>query len=129
MEFHITRERDASLLVARLSGTLDLQSMEACVLALLSFPGAGRSDHILSDHSRLAAPITPPDLSSFLDFLGTRGDDLTGRRWAIVTATSASYGMMRALSVGAERIGLVVEVFHDATAARAWLLKPLPPPP
>jgi hypothetical protein len=124
MEFRIARERGEGLLVAHLAGMLDLHSMESCVQALLAFPGAERTDDILSDHTQLAAPITPPDLALFLDFLGTRAEDLAGRRWAIVTGTPASYGMMRALSVGADRMGLAVEVFHDMATARAWLAAP-----
>ncbi len=121
MDFVVTYEPDAHVVHAKISGALDLADMQATVDAVIACPGALPQDGILSDHTQIAAPITPPDLAALLVFLTLRADQLQHRRWAIVTASLASYGMMRALSVGAQRIPLDVDVFHSEAEARAWL--------
>lgn len=121
MDYVITYEADARVVHAKISGALDLADMQATVNAVIACPGARPHDGILSDHTQIAAPITPPDLAAFLVFLTLRAEHLQHRRWAIVTRSLASYGMMRALSVGAQRIPLDVDVFHTEAEAREWL--------
>jgi len=48
---------------------------------------------------------------------------VTGTRWAIVTVAPASYGMMRMLSVRAEKIPMTVRIFDDPDEAESWLLR------
>ncbi len=58
-----------------------------------------------------------------VDALTERSATFRGARWAIVTEALASYGMMRALSVYAERIPITVQVFRDPGPALAWVPK------
>ena len=49
-----------------------------------------------------------------------------GDRWAIVATVPASYGMMRMLSVHAERVPMDARVFERAEDAESWLDSPRP---
>jgi hypothetical protein len=124
MDFTVRHDAEAHLVLATISGPLSLPDMEATVRAVIACPGADPTDHILTDHTGISAPITPPDLERFLAILEFHADGLRRRCWAIIAGTPASYGMMRMLSVGASRIQLDVRVFHDEAAARAWLADP-----
>ena len=65
--------------------------------------------------------ITLEQVESTINLLMAYSDRLKKSKWAIVTSKPASYGMMRLLSVHAEKIPLLVRVFKDHKTAGRWL--------
>ena len=108
------------------AGTVTIEEMVAAVDVAVRDAGAGGYS-VLSDHRALAVPATTPQLQALVAHLTQYREHFGGNRWAVVVGQPASFGMMRMLSVLAERIPIHVEVFYDAAAAERWLDE-LPPP-
>ena len=111
----------ARIVHADISGALEAADMVAGVrdvAALLAeLPGYA----VITDQRRVTNPATREQIDAVVNALGTRAAVFRDRHWAIVTEADASYGMMRALGVYAERIPITVGVFREPDAARAWL--------
>jgi hypothetical protein len=102
-------------------GTVTMQAMISAVDRSLETLEEDATCSILSDHRRIGAPATVEQVEAFVEHLRRHAAAAHGRRWAIVTTSPASFGMMRMLSVLAKRIPMTVEVFQDMAAAEHWL--------
>ena len=76
---------------------------------------------VLSDHTAVKVPVTPSQAKQMVEHLVNLADAFAGTRWAAVTSLPASYGMMRMVSVHAERVPLEVQIFSSLEEAEAWL--------
>jgi hypothetical protein len=76
---------------------------------------------ILSDHRSLDEPATTPQVKALVSHLTDVSAHFAGSRWAIVTGLTASYGMMRMLSVLAAELPIEIAVFTDLVEATCWL--------
>ena len=119
----ITASLDTHAHVIRfvLTGTLSLNEMIAATDAMVKEVGGNGSYDVLSDHRGLDTPATVEQLEALVEHLRRRAKALHGKKFAVVTATAASFGMMRMLSVLAERIPMTVEIFQDVATAEQWL--------
>ncbi len=104
-----------------LSGTLTLKDMTAAIDALVAEVGQEGGYDLLSDHRRLTTPATVAQLEGLIEHVRLKAKPLHGRRFAVVTATPASFGMMRMFSVLAGQIPIEVAVFQDMAEAEQWL--------
>ena len=122
----ITASLDTHARVIRfvLTGTLSLNEMIAATDAMVKEVGSDGSYDVLSDHRGIETPATVQQLEALVEHLRRRAKTLHGKKFAVVTATAASFGMMRMLSVLAERIPMTVEVFQDVATAEQWLSAP-----
>lgn len=122
----ITGSFDRKSHVARfeVAGTLTLGEMTKAIDAVMKELERDRGFDVLSDHRGLESPATVAQLESLVEHLRRYGQPVHGQRWAIVTRTTASFGMMRMLSVLAEGIPMQVSVFQDPVEAERWLAEP-----
>lgn len=114
-------DHQAHLVRIEVGGTLTLSEMKAAIDTVVKEVGRDGGFDVLSDHRGLETPATGVQLEALVEHLRWHGQAMHGRRWAIVTCTAASYGMMRMLSVFAERIPMQVSVFLDLGEAERWL--------
>jgi hypothetical protein len=98
----------------------DTEIIEA-LTSSLNDPDFERGFNVLSDHTRITQAITTEQVKLLVNHMESLSDHLAGARWAIVTNSPASYGMMRMLSVFAERVPIELRVFRDADEANRWL--------
>ena len=104
-----------------LTGTLTLSEMTAAIDAIVKEIRDGGGYDLLSDHRGIDTPATVEQLEGLVDHVRRRAKVLHGQRFSVVTATPASFGMMRMLSVLAQRIPMEVNVFQDIAEAEQWL--------
>ena len=64
-------------------------------------------------------PVTPSQAKQMVEHLVNLADVFAGTRWAVVTSQPASYGMMRMVSVHAERVPMDVRIFSSLEAAES----------
>jgi len=112
-----TRQR----IVANLDGEISITEIFDTIQSSLRHPDFQPGYNILSDHRKIERVITPDEVESTINLLAGYVDSIRNTKWAIVTRKPASYGMMRLLSVHAERIPMKVRVFKDMKAAENWL--------
>ncbi len=124
MSISASVDRQAHLVRLEVAGTLTSSEMTTAIDGVIKEMGTDSGFDVLSDHRGLETPATPAQLESLVWHLRLHGHPMHGRRWAIVTRTAASYGMMRMLSVLAERIPMQVSVFQDPADAEHWLAGP-----
>jgi exopolyphosphatase/pppGpp-phosphohydrolase len=115
-----TVDVDRLLLIFEVSGTITTDEMLAAVDRAVPV-GDGRRYDVLSDHRALVFPATAAQLEALVSHLTRYRAVFGGMRWAVVVGQPASFGMMRMLSVLAERIPIEVEVFTDPEEASRWL--------
>lgn len=113
----------AGLVRLKLSGVLSAADMVETVKAVLAELEPGRSYDVLSDHRALEEPASRDQILGLVAFLTRHGTPFHGRRWAVIAAGPASYGMMRLLSVHAEAIPIEVMPFREPREAEAWLAR------
>lgn len=80
--------------------------------------------NILSDHTGIDTAITPEQAQMTAAHMEQLARYFTGSKWAVVTATDISYGMMRMLSVYLENIPVYLQVFRSMAEAEDWLSMP-----
>jgi hypothetical protein len=122
----VTHELDETHRIVRLelSGTLTTAEMlEALDRASRDVAGRGRY-RVLSDHRGVETPATREQIEAVVAHLDREEGVFRGTRWAVVTVTPASYGMIRMLAVLAERIPIEVGIFEGVGDAEAWLGPP-----
>jgi hypothetical protein len=107
-------------LIFAVSGTITTEEMLAAVDRAVP-AGDTRRYNVLSDHRALVTPATTAQIEALVGHLMRYKAVFGGMRWAIVVGQPASFGMMRMLSVLAERIPIEVEVFTDLAKAERWL--------
>lgn len=112
---------DARVVHAEITGALEAAEMVAGVRDIAALLAARPGHAVVTDQRGVARPATREQVDAVVHALMLHTAVLRDRRWAIVTALPASYGMMRALGVYAERIPITVAVFWDAEAATAWV--------
>ncbi len=109
------------LIVATVFGEISDTDIVEALNASVSDPDFEPGFNVLSDHTRITRPITTEQVKLMVDHMESLSNHLAGARWAIVTKSPASYGMMRMLSVFAKRVPLELQVFRDADEANKWL--------
>lgn len=80
--------------------------------------------NVLFDHTQITKVITTEQVEEMVEHLDSLSESMAGARWAVVTSLDASCGMMRMLSVLAERVPMEVGVFRNAEEAKGWLRSP-----
>ena len=114
-------DHDARLVRAAVEGNFTIEDMLDCVSGAAAEAG-GPGYNVLSDHREIGEPATRPQLEALVSHIAALRQYFGGARWAVIVTTPASYGMMRMLSVLAERVPMEVRVFRaaDAEAAELW---------
>ena len=121
MPIHSKIDAERRLIVATVFDEISDTDIIEALNASISDPDFERGFNVLSDHTRIARVITTEQVNLMVDHMESLSDHLAGARWAIVTNSPASYGMMRMLSVFAKRVPLELQVFRDADEANKWL--------
>jgi len=119
VDFKIDTER--RLVVATVFDEISDTDIIETLNSSVSDPDFEPGFNVLSDHTRITRPITTEQVKLMVGHMESLSDHLAGARWAIVTNSPASYGMMRMLSVFAERVPIELQVFRDADEANRWL--------
>ena len=117
------------IVYADITGALEAADMVAGVVDVAALLADRPGFAVVTDQRGVLQPATRAQIDAVVDALTRRAAVFAGRRWAIVTASPASYGMMRALGVYAERIPIAVAVFREVDAARAWVAGGAPDAP
>lgn len=123
-----TAEPASSLVLVVLEGEIDEPAMLAGLEHAGSLAPPGEGYDVLSDHRGLVRAVTPDEIVRVLEHIRRSNSPFLGHRWAVVTTAAASYGMMRLMSVHAERLPIEVRIFDSVEAARRWLASRTPPP-
>lgn len=76
--------------------------------------------HVLSDHREIGEPATRDQVETLVEHIADLRQYFACARWAVIVSKPASFGMMRMLSVMAERVPMEVRVFADADRAEWW---------
>ena len=124
MPITATLDTIGHILRIEIVGTVTTEEITLAVDRSLETLEEDASCSILSDHRRITTPATVEQVEAFVEHLRRHAPAAHGRRWAIVTASPASFGMMRMLSVLVERIPMTVQVLQDMAAAEQWLASP-----
>ena len=119
IESHVDEERRC--IFAKVSGKFTIQEIVETINKSVQDPKFRPGFSVLSDHSQVREPITAQQAEQTIEHLVNLSDSMAGSRWAVVTTTAASYGMMRMLSVLAERVPMEVQVFSSQSEAEVWL--------
>lgn len=109
------------LVVAKVEGDFTLAEVLEAISKAVSDPRFQPGFSVLSDHRKVGTPLTPVQAQAMVAHLGTLADSLAGARWAVVTENPASFGMLRMVSVLAQRVPMEVEVFPSLDQAHHWL--------
>jgi len=117
-------EADRRRIRAVVAGDFKLDDVLEAIDASVSDPDFEPGFDVLSDHSEVGAPMGTDQLKQMTAHLQRLSRQLKDARWAIVASKPVSYGMMRMLSVFAERVPMRVEVFRSLEEAEAWLAAP-----
>jgi hypothetical protein len=119
VDFKIDTER--RLIVATVFDEISDTDIIETLNSSISDPDFEPGFNVLSDHTQVTRAITTEQVKLMVDHMESLSDRLAGARWAIVTNSPASYGMMRMLSVYAERVPMELQIFRDADEANRWL--------
>lgn len=119
IESHVDEKRRC--IVAKVYGNFTTAEIFAVIDRSVWDPKFRPGFSILSDHTEVGEPITPNQARQMVGHLVSYADSFAGARWAVVTSKLASYGMVRMLSILAERVPMDVEVFYSHEEAEAWL--------
>jgi hypothetical protein len=119
VDFKIDTER--RLIVATVFDEISDTDIIETLNSSISDPDFEPGFNVLSDHTRITRPITTEQVKLMVGHMESLSDRLAGARWAIVTNSPASYGMMRMLSVYAERVPVELQIFRDTDEANQWL--------
>jgi hypothetical protein len=104
-----------------LEGSVELHEMTGMIDAVVSDPLFVPGFTVLSDHRRVARPISSAQLHAFLGHLAAT-ERLAGTRWSVVTVQAASYAMMQLMrSLIPLYARLEIAVFTTVADAEAWL--------
>lgn len=80
---------------------------------------------VFSDHRGATMTETAEQIRMAAKLLGSPGSPFRGGRWAVVSASDATFGMMRILAVQTEDVPIEMEVFRDVESADSWLAREL----
>ncbi|MDX1649755.1 MAG: hypothetical protein R3263_07855 [Myxococcota bacterium] len=114
-------EKDRRRVRAAISGAVGMADILRAIDESVAHPDFERGFDVLSDHTEVTRVITVGQLREMVAHLESLAPQMAGARWAVATRRPASYGMMRMLSVYAERVPMTVEVFDSLVEAEAWL--------
>lgn len=106
---------------AKVSGDFTIQEIVDTIDQSVRNPQYRPGFCVLSDHTQIGEPLTPLQAGQMVEHMVTLAESLAGCRWAVVTTTQASYGMIRMVSVLAERVPIEVQVFTALEEAESWL--------
>jgi hypothetical protein len=121
MPVHYRIDKERRLIVATVFDEVSIAEMIDAISDSVSDPDFERGFNVLSDHTRITRVIIPEHVKRIVDHLESLSIQLSGARWAVVTESEASFGMMRMMSVLAERVPMEVQVFRNADEAGLWL--------
>jgi hypothetical protein len=119
VDFKIDTER--RLIVATVFDEISDTDIIEALHSSVNDPDFEPGFNVLSDHTQVTRAITTEQVKLMVDHMELLSDRLAGARLAVVTNSPASYGMMRMLSVYAERVPMELQIFRDADEANRWL--------
>ncbi len=111
-------------IVATVIGDFTLEDIFETIGGAVRDPRFRPGFDVYSDHRAVGEPLTGPQATQVAAFLEKHADVLAGTRWAVVTSKPASYGMLRMLSILAQRVPMEIQVFASQSEAEAWLASP-----
>jgi len=106
---------------AVLSGKVSLDEMIKTINSSVKDPDFESGFDVLSDHTRIEQPIETQQVKFLAMHIESLRTNFAGSRWAVVTNSKVSYGMMRMLSVFLEQIPMKLDVFYSLEDAEKWL--------
>lgn len=112
--------------VAKVSGKVTLDEIIEAIDSSLQDPLFEPGFDVYSDHVGIDRVISTPQARALAAHLKSRAAQVAGARWAVVTRTRASYGMIRMISAYAEQVPMEVRAFETHAEAEAWLATPKP---
>ena len=112
---------DRNLATLTIKGSPSFAEWRSAVSELLDDPDFRPGMAILSDRREIQEAPDRSFIERMVDFLEQNAPRLEGSSWALVAASPADFGMLRMLSIIAERTRVPVRAFRDYEAALAWL--------
>lgn len=126
MAIQVAVDKHKRRIEASLSGEVSIDEIRAAIDAAVRHPDFEPGFDVLSDHTRIRKAITTAQMEAMVAHLESLSTVMGGARWAIVTTKTASYGMMRMLSVRIQEVPMTVAVFRKRDEAEGWLAAPRP---
>ena len=108
-----------------LTGTFTSEDVAATIHDMFDALAGETAYNVFADHRGLTTAATAAQVRVAAELIGGPGSPFRGGRWAIVSATQASFGMMRMLAVHTEEVPVEMEVFRDVESAERWLAREL----
>jgi len=125
MPAQIQVDRRTRTVYLTVSGTLSDADVSATIQQMIDAVAGETGYNVFGDHRGMTTPATSEQVSIAAKLIGSPSSPFRGGRWAIVSSTDASFGMMRVLSVKTEDVPVEMEVFRDIESADRWLLREL----
>ncbi len=119
LETHIDEKRQRVVLT--IVGEITIEEVVETIRRWIKEPGIKPGFGVLTDHTRIGKAITTEQAKELIRNFQNMSRFLAGARWAAVTSSPASYGMVRMISAFAEAVPMEVEVFQSFEEADAWL--------
>lgn len=108
------------------SGEFESADIMTLLRSVAADPKFEQGFDFLSDNRQVTRPITTEQVRLMTSFVAHGPPIFVGARAAFVTASAASFGMIRMFASLAEDIALDARAFDNIEAARAWLSEPRP---
>ena len=121
MPVHFKIDTERRLVVATVFDEISDTDIVETLHSSVNDPDFEPGFNVLSDHTQVTRAITTEQVKLMVNHMESLSDRLAGARFAIITNSPASYGMMRMLSVFAKRVPMELQIFGDADEANRWL--------
>lgn len=112
-------DRPARRIDSTVDGDFSAAEMLSCVTMAVHEANAP-GFNVVSDRRLIGEPATRQQVELLVEHLTDLRRCVRESRWAVIVSKPASSGMIRMLSVLAERIPPTVRVFTDAEEAETW---------
>lgn len=108
------------IIFTKVAGNFTLKDIINAIDAAVSDPDFRPGLDVLSDHRAIGEPATTQQMESMAAYLEGL-PALASAKWAMVVSKTASYGMMRMLSVLVQNVPIEMQVFWDMEEALKWI--------
>jgi len=114
-------DREHRLIRAEVSGSTSIEQMQECIRDAICHADFQIGFNVYSDHTRVTEIISTEQVRQLSSQLSLFKSQMKNAKWAVVTNSAASVGMMRMLGTYLEQIPITLRIFTSPEDALAWL--------